>query len=116
MTTRGNLYVFEGPDSVGKSTIVNLFSNKLHSTGRKVLNLSFPGKDKNTLGGLVYSIHHEPQSFNLEKINSSSLQLLHIAAHIDAIESTIKPAIESQTDVVLDRFWWSTVVYGNVYG
>jgi len=37
---------------------------------------------------------------------------MHIAAHIDAIEAVILPALHAGTSVVLDRFWWSTKVYG----
>jgi hypothetical protein len=44
------------------------------------------------------------------------MQLLHIAAHLDAIESTILPALRAGTSVVLDRFWWSTKVYGLASG
>jgi len=37
---------------------------------------------------------------------------LHIAAHLDHIETRIQPALRNGTHVVLDRFWWSTWVYG----
>jgi hypothetical protein len=40
------------------------------------------------------------------------MQLMHVAAHMDAIENKILPALRSGTSVVLDRFWWSTKVYG----
>ena len=40
------------------------------------------------------------------------MQLMHIAAHLDAIEATILPALRAGISVVLDRFWWSTKVYG----
>ena len=49
-------------------------------------------------------------------MNQTSLQLLHIAAHIDTIESKILPALRKGYYVVLDRFWWSTWVYGIVSG
>jgi thymidylate kinase len=45
-------------------------------------------------------------------IDPCSLQLLHVAAHVDAIESQIKPALGDGEWVVLDRYWWSTYVYG----
>ena len=44
------------------------------------------------------------------------MQLLHIASHIDAIESVILPELRAGNSIVLDRFWWSTIVYGSVYG
>ncbi|MBN1550397.1 hypothetical protein JW979_02960, partial [bacterium] len=40
----------------------------------------------------------------------------HIAAHIDAIENKILPCLKRGTSVILDRYWWSTWVYGMVDG
>jgi len=37
---------------------------------------------------------------------------MHIAAHVDTIEHRIRPALVQGEDVVMDRFWWSTLVYG----
>jgi len=34
------------------------------------------------------------------------------AAHIDVIASRVIPAIERGSVVILDRYWWSTWVYG----
>ena len=65
---------------------------------------------------LFYNLHHAPETLNIKQMAPASLQLLHIAAHLDAIESTIIPALRSGTSVVLDRFWWSTKVYGLAAG
>jgi thymidylate kinase len=77
-----------------------------------VQEVSFPGNTHESLGGLVYSLHHEPSRFGIAKINPIALQALHIAAHLDSIENTILPALASGDIVLLDRFWWSTWVYG----
>ena len=45
-------------------------------------------------------------------MNPASLQLMHVAAHIDAIAGRIRPALDAGRWVILDRFWWSTWVYG----
>jgi len=108
----GKLYVFEGPDGVGKSELSSRFTAMLNEKGTPAKLLSFPGKSEGTIGKLVYDLHHAPQSFGVARISSSSLQLMHIAAHIDAIEAVILPALRAGTSVVLDRFWWSTKVYG----
>ncbi len=47
-------------------------------------------------------------------ITPLALQALHVAAHLDSIETTIKPALADGTTVLLDRTWWSTLVYGRV--
>jgi dTMP kinase len=41
-----------------------------------------------------------------------ALQTLHVAAHLDTIERKILPLVEAGTWVILDRYWWSTWVYG----
>ena len=67
-----------------------------------------------TIGRLVYDIHHDPVQYGVEKITAASLQALHIAAHLDAIERLILPDLSEGRWVILDRFWWSTWVYGRV--
>lgn len=116
MRSAGQLFVFEGPDGVGKSELSQRFSSLLRSRGVPTQLLTFPGKDDGTLGKVVYDLHHEPDRFGLSGIAPSSMQLLHIAAHLDTIERTILPALRAGTTIVLDRFWWSTKVYGLASG
>lgn len=113
---KGSLYVFEGPDGTGKTTLSNAFSNYLSSTGHKCSYFSFPGNCTGTLGKHIYEIHHELNDLGINSINSTSLQLLHVASHIDAIECEILPKLRKGHSIVLDRFWWSTIVYGTVSG
>ena len=112
----GQLYVFEGPDAVGKSELSRLFSLDLMSKGVPTQLVAFPGNEEGTLGKLVYEIHHDPARVGLKDIAQASVQLLHIAAHVDLIERTIMPLLRAGTTVVLDRFWWSTEVYGLASG
>jgi thymidylate kinase len=112
----GQLFVFEGPDGVGKSELSRRFFSSLVSRGVTAQLMTFPGKEEGTLGKVVYDLHHKPDDVGVGQIASSSLQLLHIAAHLDAIERTILPALRSGTTIVLDRFWWSTKVYGLASG
>ncbi len=108
----GQLIVFEGPDGVGKSTLSKALVEKLEEKKVSCKRLSFPGKDAGTIGRLVYDIHHSPEKFKLRDISPTSLQALHIAAHLDVIEQRIAPELKNGHWVVLDRFWWSTWVYG----
>ncbi|MCI0722473.1 MAG: hypothetical protein L0338_26415 [Acidobacteria bacterium] len=108
----GRLIVFEGPDGVGKSTLVKYLQSLLNEAGVPAEAHSFPGDRVGTLGKLVYDIHHSPDQFGIKQLSPPALQTLHIAAHVDAIAQTILPTIKSGTWILLDRFWWSTWVYG----
>ncbi|RBP45080.1 thymidylate kinase [Roseimicrobium gellanilyticum] len=110
---KGKLLVLEGPDAAGKTTVLASLMAKL---GTSAVNLAFPGRNPGTLGELVYRLHHDHRSFGIASITPTALQTLHIAAHLDAIETTIIPLLHQGTTIVLDRFWWSTVVYGTLQG
>lgn len=112
----GQLIVFEGPDGFGKSTLCSLFASSLRKSGIVVEQLSFPGKTDGSLGKIVYEIHHNPTTHKINDIDPAALQLLHLAAHVDNVKRQVKPLLKSGTTVVLDRFWWSLLVYGKVSG
>ncbi len=112
----GCLFVFEGSDGVGKTTVAEKVADYLRGKGVDVLALSFPGREPNSLGRLVYEVHHDPRSFDIKGLSPASLQTLHIAAHLDCIENRILPALSKNKTVILDRYWWSTIAYGIAYG
>mgnify|MGYP000392022433 CR=1 FL=1 len=116
MENSGKLYVFEGMDGSGKTTLSRLLKHHFDSVGINSLLMTFPGQELGTLGRHIYQLHHKPLDFQVQSINPTSLQLLHVAAHIDAIDKQILPALRSGVTVILDRFWWSTWAYGSVYG
>ncbi len=113
---RGRLVVFEGPDGVGKTALAKALVAELAIRGVQCEYFSFPGREPGTLGRLVYEVHHHPDEFGIDHMEPASLQVLHVAAHLDAIARRILPALEAGRSVILDRFWWSTVVYGIVGG
>ncbi len=112
----GKLIFIEGPDGVGKTTTIDNLKAKLELRPELYEFLSFPGKAVGTLGNLVYEIHHDPLKFGVSEMSGLSKQALHIAAHLDAIERIIGPKLDMGTNIVLDRFWWSTLVYGRASG
>lgn len=113
---KGHLFVFEGADGVGKTSIIDLLYVELTKQKFAVKKIGFPGYDEGTLGNLIYQIHNNPERFYIKVINPTSLQLLHIAAHIDSIKRDIIPALKAGTIVLLDRYWWSTYIYGKISG
>lgn len=110
----GKLIVLEGPDGVGKTTLSRSLEGKMAERNIRCKNLSFPGQEPGTLGCMVYDIHHKPDKFGIAEINPTSKQVLHIAAHLETIEKCILPFLEDGCWVILDRFWWSTWVYGRI--
>jgi thymidylate kinase len=110
------LIVLEGADGVGKSALAVTLARRLENLGEKTCVVSFPGREIGTLGAHIYEVHHEPKRFGIEKMTAASKQLLHVAAHIDMIEANLQPWLRDGKTVILDRFWWSTWVYGRIEG
>jgi dTMP kinase len=113
---RGRLIVLEGPDGVGKSTLSGEIVRQLDEWGTRSVLATFPGRRRGTLGALVREIHHAPDALGLHRVTPVALQTLHLAAHLQTIEEEIVPAFAAGANVVLDRCWWSTWVYGRVAG
>src|SRR6266540_2942189 len=114
--SQGRLFVFEGPDDVGKTTLAGMLSKHLSTSGRPNETLSFPGRERGTISELIYRLYHNPVTLGVNGILPITMQVMVTAAHIEVIEARIKPLIDAGVDVVLDRFWWSTWVYATVEG
>ncbi|MCG3185360.1 MAG: Thymidylate kinase [Planctomycetes bacterium] len=116
MNTVGQLFVFEGPNEVGKSTLSRLLHEDIMRSGKPCTIQTFPSDVGGTLGAHLRNLLTEHSAFGVKDISAAARQALHIAAHIDALQLTLLPQLRSGTTVVLDRFWWSTIVYGQVAG
>lgn len=113
MDTYSGIYIFEGIDNVGKTTIIHALKKQIQATtDYKCVDVAFPGNEPRTLGELVYRIHHHEEQYFDVSLNETSLQLLHIASHIDLIQRYLEALSNSKCIILLDRFWWSTYVYG----
>jgi dTMP kinase len=112
----GQFIVFEGIDGVGKTTLAKRLINELRKDGVPCEGASFPGRESGTLAAHIYRLYHRPSRFGVRAIDHSALQLLLTAAHIETIQSRILPSLHAGRTVILDRFWWSTWVYGRASG
>ena len=107
------IYVFEGIDNVGKTTIIRSLKTKLEqSTEYDCVSYAFPGNESGTLGKLVYDIHHNGDEYFSAPINEISLQIMHVAAHIDLIQRKLLNQSHFSKIILMDRYWWSTYSYG----
>lgn len=108
--------MFEGADAVGKTTLANRLKQRAQLQGAPCEQLSFPGREGGSLGDHIYKLYHNHGRFSIKSISPISMQVLVTAAHIEVIESRVRPALEAGKTVILDRYWWSTWVYGSVHG
>lgn len=110
------IIVFEGPDGVGKTTVSREVESNLCARGLDCVRFAFPGSDDGTLGRHVYELHHAPARFGVDGLTPLALQTLHVAAHVEAIETRIRSVFARGATIILDRHWWSTWVYGLASG
>ena len=113
---RGHLVVFEGADGVGKTELATRTAQALSSAAGSYEYLPFPGRADGSLGLLVYNLHHRSVEDGVLNVTAAARQALHVAAHLDGLETVLLPSLDAGNSFVLDRFWWSTIVYGRVDG
>jgi dTMP kinase len=111
---KSELYVFEGPDGVGKSTLASHVNAYLNQCGFPSELLAFPGREVGTLAEHIYRLYHDPFHFGIRNISIAPEQILVTAAHADVIENRLIPALSQGRNVVLDRYWWSTWVHSTL--
>lgn len=112
----GQLFVFEGPCGVGKTTLSRAFALQLEGQGRQCQHISCLSRRTGSLGDIIHRLQHDAKSLGVGRINPQSLQILQVAGHVEVICEQVQPAIEDGVDVVLDRYWWSTWVDGILRG
>lgn len=100
----------EGPDCVGKSTIAAKLKERWHEIrpGKAVMLLREPGSSP--FAEKVREIVLDPSS----ELTKNTETLLFSAARSQLVEKVLNPAFETgpeKSDVILDRYWPSTVVY-----
>jgi dTMP kinase len=96
---------FEGIDGSGKSTQISLLKDYLSSIGKTVLVLREPG-------GTVFAERiREILLHSKDHINPISELFLFEAARADLTHNVIKPALEEEKIVLIDRFFDSTTAY-----
>ncbi|HWR00534.1 MAG TPA: dTMP kinase [Chlorobaculum sp.] len=99
------LITFEGIDGAGKSTQVSMLKRRLQDMGREVLTLREPGGTAvaEQIRQLLLESRHD--------ITPVGELLLFAASRAELVQHVIRPALDSGSDVILDRFSDSTTAY-----
>ena len=112
MSEKGLFIVIEGVDGSGKTTQAELLAAYLRSKGRRVHHTAEP--TASGLGGMVrdgLGAEHPRTSDEL-----AAMFLADRVAHNVSPKSGIRRYIESGTDVVCDRYYYSSIAYQGVGG
>lgn len=99
------LISFEGIDGSGKTTQINLLKKKLESEGQDVRFFREPGGTE--LSEVIRGILLNPDI----EIDPVTEMLLFSSARSQLIAEKVKPLIGTNTVILLDRFYDSTVAY-----
>jgi dTMP kinase len=103
----GQFITFEGNEGSGKSTQIQLLSDRIVALGRNVVRLREPGGTK-----LGEEIRHLLKHSDAGAGMSPEAELLLMnASRAQLVREVIRPALASNAVVLSDRFHDSTVVY-----
>lgn len=99
-------FVFEGLDGAGKTTQLKLFSDWLLENGHDVVTCNDPGSTQvgEQLRRILLGRHEMPIDMRTE-------MMLFTTARTQLVQQIIRPALQRDQTVVLDRYVLSTVVY-----
>ena len=104
--TRGKFITFEGTEGVGKTTNMDFVAQTLAARGIRLVRTREPGGTP--MAERVRAILLDPQS---ESIDPEAELLLVFAARAQHLARVIKPALESGSWVLCDRFTDATYAY-----
>ncbi len=107
---RGYLIVFEGIDGTGKSTHCRLLGDYLESKGVRVRRLFEPTKGK--WGLKIRKILKEGRG----DVSPDEELSWFMNDRREDVENNIKPGLENNEVVILDRYYYSTAAYQGALG
>lgn len=105
---KGKFIVIEGPDRVGKTTLIKNLTLFLNNNNIKTYNIRFPNNN-NVIGNLINDILINKSKYN--KIKQDSLNLLFLSDMINESENIIEKIKENYV-IICDRYYFSTLIYG----
>lgn len=106
MKNQGMLITFEGIDGCGKSTMLHMLSSYLRRSGYEVLETREPGDSD--FGKFFREMLLKSDFGAMDKITETLLYSVDRARHVSEV---VRPAIDSGTIVLCDRYIDSTLAY-----
>lgn len=104
MVREGKLFVIEGPDGSGKSTMVSHLANRLRNSGFYTESIALPNPDS-----ILYDKIR--QALKSDKISIDTIQSMMIQNMDDCFAKIIIPRLDSGINIILDRWAISTIIY-----
>ena len=108
----GQLYVFEGMDRTGKTTLMNLVAERLREAGYDVRVSTAFGPPESELGQTLRQMVVDRK----EGMDPNTEALLFMAARRHLLQSYVRPALRDGSIVLLDRASMSTLVFQGMIG
>ncbi len=106
---KSKFIVFEGLDGSGQSTQAQLLKDYLEKDKKVLVVLTKEPTNEPPIGSLIRQILKKEI-----RVSPAALQLLFCADRNEHLEKVIKPALEKNTYVISDRYFYSTIAYGSL--
>lgn len=106
---RGVLIVLEGIDGSGKTTQARMLLDKLQQRGVKALYLQEPSESK-------WGKEIKKKAAVKDSLSPEEELELFLKDRKENVEKNIKPALEKNKVVILDRYYFSTMAYQGAKG
>ena len=108
---RGRFIVVEGIDGSGKTTLAAKLERELKRRGRRVIRTREPGGTR--LGEKIRGVLLDARN---EAMTPQTELFLYMASRAQLVDQVIRPALRRGTDVVCDRYYYSTAAYQGAAG
>ena len=111
--SQGRLLVLEGLDGSGKTSVWNVLRERAAAAGRDTVFGTDPGGT--ALGRRIRTLLLNPDA-GAEAPSPMAELLLYLASRAQLVREVVSPALAAGRDVVLDRYWLSTLAYQGLAG
>jgi thymidylate kinase len=117
MSKKHNLFVFEGPSGVGKTSFTSLLETRLSDIGYNVKRFDTYLSIYNCFCAKnIDAFLKKASPADNKSIDPRSRYLLMTARQIDIFKNEVKPLLDSGVILLFDRYWWSSYIFGRVLG